>query len=218
VKNCAKLFFFLFTGLLSIIFIESKGNSYQLAKKYTDTGSILLKEVVVLSEPSDIFSSETPKKMSEIICPLTFWQGVLMNEPELFNKELMTFSIYTTNKRKSTKVFELDFYTLGENGLPEKKLNETPFQSSLYKKGWNEFEIPSHIVIPENGIIVAVRFEKRKVDWHTQEKSIGLGVYTNHKPTYILDGKKWKDFPIDEMHQEKYENRVSLMLKISTHP
>jgi hypothetical protein len=45
---------------------QANGNFYLLENKYTDTSSILLKEVVVLSEPSNIFSSETPKKMSEI--------------------------------------------------------------------------------------------------------------------------------------------------------
>lgn len=210
--------FFCATILLLFI-LRMNGGSYKQLKTLKDTSAIVLKEVVVQSILVKNISSETPKKISSMGGgPLTHWMAVFMDEPKLFQKKLKTFSIFTTKKKTVDNLFEIVFYTLGANGLPKKNLNTIPFEFSLNKKGWNEFEIPIDILVPENGIILAIRFKKREADWHHQENSIGLGVYTSHKPTYIVDGGKWRNFPIYQPYQEKYSNRVSLMLKITTNP
>lgn len=213
-----RVLFFCATFLLLFI-LGMNGSSYKQLKTLKDTSAIVLKEIVVQSILTKDISSEPPKKISSIGGgPLTHWMAVFMNEPKLFQKQIKTFSIFTTKKKTANNLFELVFYTLGANDLPGKKLNSIPFEFSLNKRGWNEFEIPNYILVPENGIILAIRFKKREADWPQQENSIGLGVYTSHKPTYIVDGGKWRNFPIYQPYQEKYSNRVSLMLKITTNP
>lgn len=207
----------IFCATLSLFLsISLTGNSHFPKYKHSDSSSILLKEVIILSGPSQTLTSETPKKMSVIKGPIVNWYGVLMNDPALFKKEAKTISIFTTQKKELDNVVEINFYSLGADKLPDKKLNPTPFECTLSKKGWNEFTLPTQLVVPENGIIIAFRFKKRAVDWHHQDNLIGLGVYTDKKPTFIMDGTKWREFPIYQMHQEKYANRVSMMLKIST--
>ena len=187
----------------------------------SDTNTIVLKEVIVLSKSGKeikSLSSDTPKRNSQIRGSLVIWMGVLIDSPNLNRKELKTFSIFSLIKKKIPQVIEIDFYTLGNNGLPLKKLNNPSFEFNLYKKGWNEFEIPSHIVIPEKGIIIAFRFKKHSKDWQNQVNSIGLGTYMTDKQSYIINHHDWEDFPIYEPYQNKYSKRVSMMIKISAIP
>lgn len=136
-KNSSKLFLFFFTGLLSLLISEVKAYSHREAN--LDSNAILLKEVVILSDPSKTPSSEIPKKVSSISGgPLQLWMGMLLNDPTLFQKEIRTISFYT--KKSNTKVFELEFYTLAADSLPEKKLHSAHFEFNLFKKGWNEFQ------------------------------------------------------------------------------
>ncbi|MHA8066771.1 hypothetical protein V7S76_08815 [Aquirufa sp. ROCK2-A2] len=136
-KNSSKLILFFFTGLLSLLISEVKAYSHREAN--LDSNAILLKEVVILIDPSKTPSSEIPKKVSSISGgPLQLWMGILMNDPTLFQKEIRTISFYT--KKSNTKVFELEFYTLGADSLHEKKLHSDHFEFSLFKKGWNEFQ------------------------------------------------------------------------------
>ena len=186
-----------------------------------DTSAILLKEVVVHSGASidkNILSSETPEKISSIGGgPLANWLGIHVDNPILFYKELKSFSLFITDRVENDNTFLIDFYSMGENNLPDKKINSTPFEFNLYKKGWNEFEIPSKIEVPLNGIILVFKYKKRSVNWQKQVNSIGLGTYFTNKKTYIFRENEWKFFPIYEMFQEKYSDRVSLMIKISAY-
>jgi hypothetical protein len=112
-----------------------KGNSWLQIDKNSDTNTIVLKEVIVLSKSAKVIkslSSDTPKRNSQIRGPLVIWMGVLIDSPNLNRKELKTFSIFTLIKKKIPQVIEIDFYTLGNNGLPLKKLNTPSFEFNLY--------------------------------------------------------------------------------------
>ena len=93
----------IFCATLSLFLsIPLTGNSYFPKYKHSDSSSILLKEVIILSGPPQTLTSETPKKISVIKGPIVNWYGVLMNEPALFKKEAKTISIFTTQKKDLT--------------------------------------------------------------------------------------------------------------------
>lgn len=207
------LFFLTFSS------ISAKGAYYKHAKKLANTNAIPLKDSIILfdtTKQAKTLSSETPKKISRIQGSMINWIGVLIDDPILWHKRMKSFSMHVTSKKQNYHDFEIEFYTLGSNGLPDKKLTSAPLAFRLYKKAWNEFEIPAPIEVPENGVILAFRYKKRETDWMHQVNSIGLGVYTTNKQSFLMHKSEWVEFPIYQPYQKKYSKKVSMMFKIST--
>ena len=213
-KNLFALFFFTFLSILT------KGERNNHAQKQAHWKDIYVENATIgfdTTKQATILSSEKPKKISQIQGVIINWMGVLMEDSTLWHKRMKSFFLYVTNKKQSSKDFEIEFFSLGENGLPDKKLTSAPFEFSLYKKGWNEFEIPTSIEVPKNGIILAFRYKKQKGDWKQQINNIGLGAFTTHKLTFIVHKSDWIEFPIYQPYQKKFSRKISLMFKISTY-
>lgn len=183
---------------------------------------LLLRDSIHLTDTTNhigkTLSSESPKKISRIQGQIVNWMAVLIDDPILWHQRMKSFSIYVIGKKQNNHEFEIELFTLGSNGLPDKKLTSAPLAFNIFKKGWNEFKMPALIEVPENGIILAFRFKKRSSDLVNQENSIGIGVYTTNKQSYIKHKSEWVDFPIYQPYQKKYSQKVSLMFKITTNP